>query len=101
MPMKAALSLLRTLRMMLVRDGEFVADPVPRQDVARSLRVWFHLAPQILDVRVHGPLVPLERMALDPVDELHAGEDLIGMARQNLQQPELRRGQVHAPPLQA
>src|ERR1700730_2179826 len=101
MKMNAALSFTRMLRMTLVPGLELVPDAVHRDDVARSLGIGFHLAAQVLDMRVHGAFVAFEGMSLHAIDQLHPREDLVGTAGHDLEQPELGRGQFDAPASEA
>src|SRR5262249_49653112 len=95
--MNAALSFTSTLRMALIVALELVADTVHGHDVVGISRIWLHLAAEVLDVRIDRTLVALESVALNAIDQLHPGEDLVRVAGQGLQQAKLGGGQFHAP----
>src|SRR3970282_2067692 len=98
----------RTATRAAVRDGptdgpssrpassavrEAVADAVDGEQVARLPRVGLELAPDVLHVRVDGPLVGFERDAVHRVEELAAREHTPGLAGEREQELELRGGE--------
>ena len=73
-----------------------VADPVDSQHVLRLLGFRLDLLPEVLDVRVDGPFVPLKGIALHPVQQFETGEHAARMPGQDSQQVELGRRQFHS-----
>ena len=64
-----------------------IANAEDRQHVARRRRwIRLELAPDVLDVRVDGALVGIEGLTVDGVEQLTAGEDPAGVARQRGQE---------------
>jgi hypothetical protein len=72
---------------------EFVADAPDGEDVARLRGVALDLLAQAADVDGHGRGVAVEFVAPDVVEELRAGEDLMGMPREKPEQVELLGGE--------
>src|SRR3990170_6093627 len=78
----------------LVLIVEPITYPKHSHDVGRVFRIRFDLRPQILDVRVDGPLITLIGLALGRCQQLQAGECPSGLLDQRRQQAELRRRQL-------
>src|SRR5689334_10532756 len=57
--------------------------------------IGLDLAAQVLHVRVHGPLIPLELIPPDPVDQLEPGVHPARHGGQRNQQAPFGRGQIH------
>jgi len=73
---------------------ELVAHAVHRQHVARIPGIGFELAPHVLDVRVDRAVERLHLHASNRVEQLRAGEDPPGLARERREQLELGRGEI-------
>ncbi len=74
--------------------SELVAGAVDRQHVFGTVRVGFELAPDVLDVCVNGSIERLDIFTADGIEQLRAGEDAAGAARQGRDQLELGRRDV-------
>src|SRR5205809_8014106 len=100
-PVRANAHLANRSRASLVRPGlcrSLPAEPVShaehRQQVAWIVRIRLDLAAQILDVRVDGALVGLERHAANRTQQLGPAEDAPRLACHGRQQLELGRRQL-------
>src|SRR5256885_74761 len=78
----------------LPRLGELVSAPPDGEDARGLGRVGLDLGAQAVDVGVDGVLVAFVLVAPDGVEQVHAREHLAGLARKEVQQVELARGQV-------
>lgn len=86
----------RVVRIDVASVGELVADAVHGQEVPRTSRIRFELAPDVLDVGVDRAIERVDLDAADGVEQLRAREHPARLAGERREQLEFGPGQVEA-----